>query len=224
MGGETLFTYEQLLTKIRNDEPFAFSRWGDGEWAAILGHKGHNCDGHEYFNDLGEALREVLDERQNTSLENYYLGMQGLAVRRYGEEIRTKYNIDWCDADIIHRASIKGKLDKFFEVLKDRRIILVGPKYLKDIKVIEFDEFIEIPEKNCWLEFEKIRKEIGELIYKLYLGDSNVPIILFCASMMANVLIDELIYPSFIFIDIGSVFDPYVGKHTRVYHKNLNIK
>ncbi|MBP8137467.1 MAG: hypothetical protein KAY61_04620, partial [Candidatus Eisenbacteria bacterium] len=51
---------EAFVTPLEKGEPYSFTRFGDGEWYAILGAPGANADGHQYFPQLGSDLREVL--------------------------------------------------------------------------------------------------------------------------------------------------------------------
>jgi len=204
--------YQLFLEKIKNDECFSYSRFGDGEWNAIFNKIGQNCDGHQYFADMGERLRQVL-----SSKPKYFLGLQGLAVRQRGDEIFNNYPNDWCSHNVFHRASINKKLNLFFEMLSEKNVVIVGPKYLKEIKKhFSYSDYIIVPDKNCWMSHDKILIKCKELIKE---GD----IVLFAASMMTNVLIDELHNNKTTLIDIGSVLDPYVGKSTRSYHKKLNL-
>src|SRR5690606_3358473 len=45
-GRET--TRRVMAERLQASEPFAFSRWGDGEWSAVLGIGTANCDGQAY--------------------------------------------------------------------------------------------------------------------------------------------------------------------------------
>lgn len=203
-------TFEQHLEKLRSKEKYSFSRWGDGEWLCLLNYKGANCDGHEYFNDLGNKLRQIL-----TLTPKYTIGLQSLASRRFEKEIESytnNFNLTWCGSDVFHHASSNGKLNELFEVLKDREVILVGANHLKGFKGWKH---IEIPTKNCWLSYDKTLIELEETI-------KEDDVVLFCASMMSNVLIDELNGRATL-IDMGSVFDPYAGVNSRTYHKTLKI-
>lgn len=217
--------FEEFIDKLSNKEPFCFSRWGDGEFCSLLEMSDEsktNTDGHIYFKDMGEALANVLKKKPK-----YYLGVQRFARdERYPEEIDSflnKYNLrdlNWVNADIFHHASIKGYFEKFFEVLtkRDDPVILVGPKYLENLGKF-YNLHIEIPEKNCWLEKDKILDRVTRLLF----ANKNV-VVLFVASMPANWLIDQL-YNGFgdkhTFIDCGSVFDPYCGITKRGYHKKI---
>ena len=48
--------FEQVILKLRNNDPFHLSRWGDGEFLCMLGAKGHNCDDHDYTDELSHEL------------------------------------------------------------------------------------------------------------------------------------------------------------------------
>jgi len=210
--------YYEFLEKLKNNEPFSFSRFGDGEWNAIFGKNGQNCDGHKYFEDMGAKLSEIVQ-----SSPEYYMGMQNLAMTLRGDAINAfnaDLGIEWIDADCFHKASIKGFFDTFFEALKGRDITMVAPDRLFGIdEHIDFDSFVTIPLNNCWEEKDKIVEDIKSL---LEFGR----VVLFCAGMPTNVMIDELYQEhgkECTLLDMGSVFDPYCGFSTRSYHKKLEI-
>ncbi|MFA6501900.1 MAG: glycosyltransferase domain-containing protein [Parachlamydiales bacterium] len=220
--------YDRLLDCLENKQPITFARFGDGEWNAIFGKNGKNCDGHEYFKDMGKELKNIL-----TRKPSYHLGMQGLAMRVMGDRIKeflkdnNIQDCNWCDADILHRASINETLYKFFEALnKTDRLMIVGPEYMNEIqRYFSFDYHILVPRKNCWLENERIMNDITKYVDKL--KKEGLVTILFIASMCSNVLIDRLhnlYHDQITLIDAGSVFDPYLNICTRSYHKDIKIK
>lgn len=215
-------TYEDLIENIASGKPFSFSRWGDGEFNAMLGKRGANCDGHHYFPDMGQALVNVLDSQRED--QTYYLGMQNLAKRLNGElpafQEMTE-GIDWINADIIHRHSINNNgIPELFEALGGKSVTLVGGLHLMPLADENRWRFIDIPAKDCWTQYDETAKRIGGVI-----SDNN-GVFLYCASMMANVLIDKTANPLLVDltnIDIGSAFDPYVGKLSRSYHKKMKL-
>jgi hypothetical protein len=217
--------FEEILIKIENNEQFSFSRWGDGEWICMLNpdnSKG-NCDGHKYFDTLSDALKNILKSKPK-----YNLGIQGHARRSMGEKIDAflKENdlteLQWSNADVFHHASIKGKFHTFIKLLKARdNIMLIAPPDLMQLGGIANISFV-IPAKDCWTKKDETIKNVKE-----YLEEKNRPyILLFCAGMPANVMIDELYNwnPNHTYLDMGSVFDPYAGKVTRSYHKEIIVK
>lgn len=207
-------TYHAIIDKLKVNENFAFSRWGDGEWKCILGYKGNNCDGHIYYPSLSKRLSEVID-----SHPKYIMGMQPLSVRVMWDNISNKANsIEWVNADALHYASINGVLNKFTDAIKNRNIILVCGSYMKGINIFKPNDICLIDSVNCYLNYDATLREV-----KGKIKDNSV--VLFCASMMSNVLIDDLfnLNNKCTYIDAGSVFDPYVGKISRSYHKTLKI-
>lgn len=215
-------TFAKLIDKINNKQPFSFVRYGDGEWNAIFQKNGNNCDGHEYFSDMGTALANIVK-----SNPNYYLGMQSLAMNTQGDRINKfiddyYISIEWVDADILHHANIAGKFDILFKALNNSFVIMVSPAHLKGMKdYFSYDYFIEIPDKNCWTTKDKTIAQTANAIDKL-----ETPVVLFTASMAANYYIDILYYmygKSIIMIDAGSIFEPYIGKQTRSYHSKLTL-
>ena len=186
-------TFDLLLKNISERQHFTFSRWGDGEWNCVFGKKGSNCDGHNYFPDMGKELNRILKNKPK-----YYVGMQNLAMQVMGEKI-TGYlkeneieKLNWCDADILHRASINGLLHEFFAVLNNvPSLMLVAPDYINDIQFFfNFDYQIVVPQKNCWLEHERIMNDNTNYTDKMIKNGHTV--ILFIASMASNVLIDRI--------------------------------
>ena len=214
-------SYSLLLKRFEDDQPFSFSRWGDGEWEAVLDLKNEhetNCDGHQYFASLKEALHKIL-----VSNPSYLVGMQKLAYHKVlGREIdaylkTNRIKREWLNADAFHSASSKGEIKSFFDILAKKNVLLIGPAYLKKLNTFTFD-FCEVPVKNCWLERDRILQEINEIT-----RTKTYDVILFCAGMTSNWFVDQLHnnFPGFI-LDIGSVLDPYAGVNTRNYHRKLS--
>jgi len=205
-------TFERMCKMLREGENFKFARVGDGEANCMLGKVGHNCDGHEYFPDLGTALNNAF-----YSDPEYMVGIQPLMVQQGTWERlkgREGYPKNIYDADVLHSASIDGKLEQFIKSMQLRQIILVGPNHLKNI--FPLFRFIEIPDKNCWNAYDLIHGALWNELWEEY--DA---VVLLCASMMSEVLIDDFKDSPNTFIDCGSVFDPLAGKFSRKYHHKL---
>ena len=112
-------TYQTFLEKIKSKTPFSFTRYGDGEWNAVFGKQGSNCDQHQYFPEMGKALVRCL-----SNSPRYFLGMQGLGYRQRTDQINeliSEFNLppanQWTDADILHKASINGNLMQFINTV-----------------------------------------------------------------------------------------------------------
>jgi hypothetical protein len=201
----------KIITHLQNGENFSFSRFGDGEWSCLLGKNGANCDGHAYFHDMGDRLLKIVE-----SNPKYYMGLQTLAESTYPDEI-AKYPIEWVESDCLHRASIRGEIQPFFDELNKKNIIFVGNHRHQKQNIINVDTFIEVPLNDCWRKYENTLSSLKSIVDK-------DDVIIYCASMMANVLIDD-IYNEFgdtvTQIDCGSLFEPYMGISIRSYHSKL---
>jgi len=206
-------TFERICKMLREGENFKFARYGDGEFNCMFGKRGHNCDGHEYFPDLGMALNDAF-----YSDPQYMIGIQPLSVQgglhQKAISQREGYSKNIYDADVLHSASIDGKLSLFLDSLIGREVILVGPKHLSML----FEWHIMVKDKNCWLEHDAI----SDIILNTRRAYNN-PVYLLCASMMSEVLISDFRNANVTMIDAGSVFDPYVNVKSRTYHHKLLI-
>jgi len=227
-------TYQSLVDKLNEKQPFSFSRWGDGEWAAVRKYltpgsaPSRNCDKHQHFPDMGRDLLDVLkDCGQSRDEYDYLLGMQNLALRLCGEwisQITTTHNLPtaWCKADIFHHASGHNRLLPLISALRQLPVIMVGPAYLRDIdRYFGYAAFIEVPVRDCYLALSSLTMDIADKLNSL---DGPVVVSL-SASMPAEIILHRL-YPAWKnkawLIDFGSLWDPLVGRNTRSYHKGLD--
>jgi len=208
-------TYDEMIVKIKAKENFSWSRWGDGEWSAVLGKPGQNVDGHTYFPDMGKRLGDILKAHPK-----YGMAIQAKAVRDMGIEIdnwlkSNNVNINWTDSDIIHTANEAGDIGLLLQALAQRKVILVGPRHLFNLKLGY--EMVVVPPKNCWLAYESIKHEILKRL-------SNNTVVLFACSMPAEVIMDDMfnMYGDTITqVDIGSALDVHAGKPSRRYHERM---
>lgn len=208
-------TFIRICELIRMNIQFKFARYGDGEIFCMDGRKGHNCDKHEYFPDLGKALRDGVQKA------DYMVGIQPLSVA-YFHNISYFSHLSLYNADVLHNASIQGRLFELLEACAGRPVIIVGPKHLEFFTNL----LIETPPLNCWLKYEEICTQLEDKLKWLDpIGDATCQAVVFlCASMMSEVIIDRFKDWNATFIDCGSVFDPYVGVKSRRYHHNLEIQ
>ncbi len=198
--------------------PFSFSRFGDGEWNAMLGKKGKNCDGHEYFPQMGTQLRETVIHAQD-----YFYAIQNMAIRNDGKAIASfckeyAVSISWHNADVFHYANRAGQFFPMVETLRKMDVVLVGPAHLKPLNkhCLEYETFIEIPSQNCYLKLDQMKKAVFD-----YGAKKSGKVFAISASMAANVMIHDL-YPNIgkenWLIDFGSVWDIYVGVKSREHY------
>lgn len=228
-------TVDHYADKIMRKEPFAFSRWGDGEWRGVIKHEyeilkssgqsfSSNCDGHMFYPKMCKGLAEVLKRRPG-----YSLGMQPASLRMYGPILKDFLNrnaitTQWHDSDVFHTAARQDQLYKLAEALRQQQLVYVGPNYLTKLNdQLAINHFVTVPRKNC---FQKLPQITEATIRACELVEGYF-VIGITASMPANILVDRL-YQKFgrraAILDLGSIFDPHAGQNTRSYHKLLRSR
>lgn len=213
---------------IDSGHHFALSRYGDGEVACIFGHEGGNCDGHEYFHSLGLDLLGTLIPEHQYKLP-YFYGLVRVASDRMPEEvaaINESWRVPWVNGTILTSASRQYKLAPFVQAIKQkRRVVYVGPHHLESFfwKRLGFahdgrqaySQFITIPDKNCYTQIDAIETEVRAAIIGY-----RPELVLFSAGMVSNVLIHRLwqdYQGETTLMDVGSLFDGFVGVYSRKY-------
>lgn len=210
---------EFYIEKLKNNEKFSFTRWGDGEWSCLFGHQGHNCDLHQYFPEMSKGLQEAVK-----NYKGYYLATWPRTVPMMRTELgKNAYEYidyhmpgkNWVDARIWENAAMDATIGPLVEQLKNMNFVMISESSKKTLPFIT--DFIEVPKKDCFLEKERIKKEMIEMTEKY-----NDVVFGLSASMATNVIVDELynqIGNKCWMIDFGSIWDPYVGNMTRSYHR-----
>jgi hypothetical protein len=224
-----ILDYQDLLTRLLAGKPFALSRYGDGEWAAIFGIEGENCDHHKYFPEMGIDL---LDTLRSHHKEPYYYGMVRIAITVFGKRIQTfitrqGLNQFWIDGTAMADASKAGKLYSLIDLLQHRKILYVGPAYLNTQefrkKLFVPAKYIEVPAVDCYLQKEKLVETIAQEC----LSDTSYDLIGFSAGPATEIMMWELwtyLKASVTMIDFGSLWDGFVGNPSRKYQKDPSWK
>lgn len=205
-----------------SSKPFAFSRWGDGEWRAVSGlcKNQANCDGHRYFASMGNELRAVL-----TSRPVYRLGMQPLAAQVFGQYIvgfLKKHNLSdmsWYDGDVFHKGSIAGRMSEILQAMNRRKVLLVGPQHLKNVP-FKYWKQVVVPSRDVYLQLSVILERINGFLK----GKGEPLLIAISASMPAELMVDVLhkrYGDLHTIVDFGSLWDPLVGVLSRTYMQRL---
>lgn len=228
--------------------PTSFSRWGDGEWRSVLAEndacwerlrsitpawrKGKtNKSGHSFPTKMGEEMRAMLRSRPKhiLLLANRYGNpkspMPQIGLARWIKEWLTANGLDdlpWGPADTIVRALYRMEFEPFMDVLQDKRILLVGPGHLKGLDVIPVDEFIGIPPRDAYKAIDTLFKQINH-----YCEKAGEPVTVSISMGPASPLLIERLTrecPSHSFMDLGSIWDGFVGQHSRSYMKVDDVR
>lgn len=193
--------------------PFSLARFGDGEFLCIEGKKGGNSHGCDYTPELKADLIAIMED--DTILK----GMQRILPSQL-RRIRPLIKGEWVDTEIFGDALAMGELKPFIDVLKNKRLMIVSSKEKRAIP-IPYVHFVETPRTNTHAEKNRIVEEI-----LANLDVSGVEIVLLACGMAAGTIVHELSKreKNVSFIDIGHIFDPFVGESSREYLKNVSIE
>lgn len=211
------------VERIERNEPFTFVRMGDGEWSAILGDRTRTSSGSQALNirRLRKMMRQSIIQAHRDV--NYVVTMRP-GSQRPGIENWLEHNkpawLKFKDCRVFYKASKQSKLYPFIQALRESKlpIIVVGPERLKKLhgRVFGIVEFIKIPNKDCFVMIDQLMLRVLAL--------QRSAIVLFSAGPAAKIMCWHLhsqIGGQSFLLDLGSLFDPYVGKRTRQYHKRL---
>lgn len=209
-----------LTDKLTKGENFALSRFGDGEWNAILGNLvgEKNCDGSPYTIKLRDELRSIL--KANSP---YFHTMTAIARRLQGDEIdhyiaEHKLPLKWWGGDSLLNALLVGGLHQFFMQVNRKRVMYVGPIHLKDLKkdrLLNVKNFVNVPYSYAY-------DCIDNLVDKIHNGVliDGIDFIGFSAGMATKAMIERLYAiqgDAVTMVDFGSMFDGFYGVVSRKY-------
>lgn len=208
------FDVSDLKNFVTSRIPVAIARYGDGEWSSILGYTGENCDGHQYFSDMGQELADIMRDEPY-----YFVGIHGTKILKdeVGEWlINNGVTKEFILNGFIHNSFKRGEHKDLYEVLMASEPIIVGNPRLEELKS---QCFIPCPDKDSWLVKDVILRECELTADKL-----EGPQVFLIATGMPSVWIVDRLWRTFgdkhLFIDVGSFFDPFVGNPSRSFHKH----
>lgn len=226
-------TVDTLLQYLDDNKNFSYIRYNDGEWFAIRGYSNKNSstniDGQRY-DTVGP---ELWDQLKSTQVKNHCdsgdLIIESNSMIGYGwsnwETFLKKIHVKFQKVNFLDEilAQCPNKMINFFEILKNKHIILIGPYYLKKIKALNIQKFIEVPTTNC---YDKI-DEIEETLINAIPSHTNA-VILIAAGMATNILVIRLLNKNInqhTMIDVGSGFDVFVrDERSRAFRFGLKSK
>lgn len=228
-------SFASFADDILHDRFFSFARYGDGEWSWVCDRPTRNRCGHRTFAEASAELREAILSRPG-----YRLGNMGVLANWAGRsrEHRDRWgwawdwiranglgDIDWHNNLLWVNQSARDSFARqrfaLFDVLRDKRVVLVGPDYLTALPM-PLARHIVVRRPNCWLDIDRVQEAIELDFYDESLGRPTVYAL--SCSLVANLLVHRL-WPTVgqgaFLIDFGSVWEPYVGRAIRRYHNDI---
>lgn len=213
--------FDMFLNKIKNNEQFSLSRWGDGELMILentyinLTEKKNGEFKYDPTSVAHMEMRDVLINSYRYTDSNYYIGVAcsccvGKDKFEYMKKLsgQREENLTW--ANIFVNSNYKHFLSELLPELKGKKIILIGNKNCKTDKLpFKIEKFYPIG-IDAWVSnyqlSQHLQQEIGEL-------NMNDYVYLIAAGPFANVLTYELwMYnKNNTYIDIGSTLDTILG-------------
>lgn len=221
-----------FLNKIKNNENFSLSRWGDGELKILEGEYINltNIKNGEFMydpnNDKYKLIRKKIIESYLAKDDQYYIGIAcrccvGEDKHFYMKEKskQNENNLTW--ANIFVNSNYKLFMTDFLNEMKNRDIVMVVNNKA-DISRLPFKiEKTYYVGVDAWLNDYNILYKIKQ-DYK----DKKDKIFLFAAGPLSNILTYELWFnmnKNNTYIDIGSTLDVQMGmRPTRNYLRGGN--
>jgi hypothetical protein len=210
---------------LRNREPFAYLRFGDGEWLSILGKPGRNRDGQDFAPEtLGLDLRRVLEYASSLwpANQRFYVGLHAGtfrdAISRHVVECGLAFRVHWVADSLFELGVINLSTLRFLLAVREFRgpKLLVANETLAPIARALNCEHVLVSAHNSYAQLHSIELKCREY---------QPCLVVCCAGMASEPLLARLHRhdPNGYYVDCGSIFDALVGRLTREYtEKNFD--
>lgn len=207
---------ETLTELVANQTPFAYLRYGDGEWLSVLGVDGHNCDRHSFLPDsLGRELRQVLRQIADMGRDNerLYVGTTCELHDHSDAFLRSHRMLDrvhWV-SDALFRVGLPNLKTRDFiaAVMQYQGVkVLVGNRFLRPVARALGCRHVVIPLRDCYRQIDRLERACRF---------DGPGLVICCASMASECLIWRLYRrnPHTTYVDCGSIFDGMIGRMIR---------
>jgi len=209
------------VNKLAQDEPFAISRWNDGEWLTAFGPKRRvnwgwnvhkNSNGCEFSAPLGNKLRSVIERNlpyEHAICRRARRGMGhaiGTVLRECGADIQF-----WTvSGDIFLESMLKGNLFPLVEQLREKKVGIVGPSFCSQLGVVGFFNVAGVvtpPGKNAINQRDDINRMTLDMI-----EIKGLDVVGYSAGLHSKVFIDDIWSMTdgdVTLIDFGSMWDGF---------------
>ena len=199
----------KIFKKLKDKQPFSFSKYADGEWAIINGHNVNNGEFDFSKNENSEFYRQKLIESFTFKNKDYYVGISCECCQ--GNEHFKMKEMSGQDEDHLTFANIfvnsnyEFYKQNFIPEYRNHKIYLVANKnsIIKNLP-FKLEKFYPV-ENTAFIQNYNLIEEIQK---------ENVQdaLFLFCAGPFGNILAHQLFEsnPNNIYMDIGSTLNPWL--------------
>jgi len=225
----TPLALEEIVGRLKAHEPFMLTRYGDGEWLAVLGEAPdfrwgpRPRENNPVYPGLPEAMRKALTEQKpgpdvymtmhvdgNTITER-----RGMLPRVEAWLAENAPDLTWYDGALVFDDALEaGELFPFVEALRGLNVALIGPPHLERmVPLLEAEAHLEIPQVDAFAAYDEIRD--------MALNLSEMDVIAISAGIMSEVLVPDLwrkFGGNVTVIDVGSLWDLFCNAPSRSSH------
>lgn len=215
--------------KLAKGNNFFHGRLNDGEFNSIMtinnsmNANNVNCDGHHYFYQLGIDLKQVLLEYEylNNYIisggKNYFNEYRNMFIEIYSKNSKLRMQNGYFYYDLLMKPQY---FEEFNNFLNEKKVVIIGPSYMREIKLFKNFEIIEIPRYNCYLSMNSVNNKISELN-----ASSEGINYCFIAGMMSSVIIHKFFKEDRknSYFNVGSAWDYFFqsGKYNIIHHRGI---
>ena len=171
---------------------------------------------------IADKLLSVIDSKPS-----YYIGIDSTTLStppfatsgRFLEKIKP---LQVVYGEMFNAATLWHGIDVLCNPLKQRKVITVGPEYMKKLNLSA--DHISVPPRGCWILADQVESQAKKLIEPLL---NEHPVIVYSCSLLAKWLIDVFYrkYGNKITqLDVGSCIDPWCGINSRPWHPQPNAQ
>ena len=203
------------LQMINNNIPFSFSRFGDGETLCMFpnGWLHVNCDGSAFLPELKAPMMQIFKNQHPYyhCLLDCSFDLNGDKFREFLEE--TCPDMDFYNGEIFQEMIGNGRVEELITAVSTHHHpVFVGGSHFQNIHLmngfVNSPIHLQVPNKDSFKVVDNIIQEISDLFTQGH------RMFLFSAGYTTKIIIDVLfpfIGEEAFMIDLGSLFDPYLG-------------
>ena len=206
-----IFSHEiiKMYQRLKACEPFAFSKYADGEWAVIKGETVSNGEFHYECTPATEPYRRKLIESFQYKHPRYYVGVsceccQGAAHREMVKfSGNTESNLTF--ANLFVNSNYRFFLQNFIPQFSKFPVHLVANFNAKvDSLPFKLEKFYPVGATAFITDYA--------LVEQIKTENTCGRLFLFCAGPFGNILSHQLwvANPNNIYLDIGSTLNPWL--------------